>query len=319
MTSSSNTPPIAAVRGAPSRGKLLQLLQGGFGLAALLFWGVLFQRHWSELAAREWSLDPGLTVLALLAFCLYFLGLAVGWALTVRAMGYTPPLHKAMGVWLLSMPTRYVPGNLWHIATRVRLACSCRIPAEGVLASSAVEQALTVFSAACLGLAWLPSWEVAWWTGWTMPFLVLCLLALQPPILRFLLRLGSRLLGKSMPSFVLGYRRVAALFLWYGLVNATGGTAFLLLASAATLSLEAPWLFLASAYCLAYVIGYVSFLTPSGIGVREAALASMLVPHMSMLQAITLSLLARLVSTMGEAAAVLLAGLPLVGRPRPRP
>lgn len=319
VTSSLQATEAAIVQASAPRRNLLRLLKGGFGLAVLLFWGILIQRQWNQLSAREWSLDFGLAVIALLAFCLYFLGLGAGWALLVKAMGYSPPLGGALGAWLLSMPTRYVPGNLWHIATRVRLAGSQQVPAEGVLASSAVEQVLTVLSAACLGLAWLPSWMGTGWTGWTLAPLLAGMLALQPPVLHFLLHLGSRLLGRPMPSFTLGYRRMASLFLWYGLVNAVNGIAFLLLAAAAAPSPQALWPSLASAYCLAYVIGYLGLLTPSGIGVREAALASMLSLHMPISLAITLSLLARLFSTAGEAAAVLLVGLPLIGWPRPRP
>ncbi len=91
------------------------------------------------------------------------------------------------------------------------------------------------------------------------------------------------------------------------------GMAFALLASAAVQPPQAEWPAFASAYCLAYVVGYVSFLTPSGIGVREAALASMLSLYLPVPTTVTLSLLARLISTAGEGAAVLAVGLPLAG------
>ncbi len=301
------TPP----RSSRSRLRLLRL---GFGLLVALFWGILIARNWGELSTREWSLDVGWTAAALLAFALYFLGLGVGWTLVARAMGYRLPAGSGLGVWLLSMPARYVPGNVWHIAARVRLAGEHRVPAEGVVASSAVEQALTVLSAACLGLAWLPSLAGPGWAAPAAAFLVACLLALQPPVVRLLLNAAAKLLGRPAPPFALGYRRMVSLLVWYGLVNAANGAAFFLLVSATSHLPETLAPALGSAYCLAYVIGYVSFLTPSGVGVREAALASMLSLYMPLSGAITLSLLARLLSTAGEAAAVLLVGLPLATR-----
>ena len=46
-----------------------------------------------------------------------------------------------------------------------------------------------------------------------------------------------------------------------------------------------------------HVVGYLSFLTSSRIGVRKAAPASMLALHMPMSLELTLSLLARLLPT----------------------
>ena len=59
-------------------------------------------------------------------------------ALVVRAVGYDLSLGAALGVWRLSMPARYLSGSMWHVATRDHMADGHRVPAEGVLASSAV-------------------------------------------------------------------------------------------------------------------------------------------------------------------------------------
>ncbi|MGI5836600.1 MAG: lysylphosphatidylglycerol synthase domain-containing protein [Chloroflexota bacterium] len=298
------------------RRKIFRLLKLVFGLSIIIFWGILVRHYWDELLVREWSLDRGLAGVVTLAFCVYHLGLAIGWAFIVKAMGYRSPASRASAIWLLSMPARYIPGNLWHIVTRVRMSAGHKIPAEGVLASSTVEQALTVLSATFLGLAWLPILADDWWTGWTFAFLLACLFILQPPVLQYMLRLASRLLGKPMAPFTLDYRHIISIFLWYTLVNAANGAAFAFLVAATTPVSQAQLPWLVSAYCLAYVIGYVSFLTPSGIGVREVALASMMALYMPMSLALTFGLIARLLSIAGEALAVLLVGLPLSWRPR---
>lgn len=84
-----------------------------------------------------------------------------------------------------------------------------------------------------------------------MAFFLTCLLGLQPLVLRFLLRMGSRLLGKPVPPFTLGYRRMALLLLWYGLVNAANGVAFVLVGAAASPPPRGSWVPLASAYRVA--------------------------------------------------------------------
>ena len=60
----------------------------------------------------------------------------------------------------------------------------------------------------------------------------------------------------------------------------------------------------------AYLIGYVSFITPSGLGFREGALVAFLSPFFPTPVAVALALAARLWSTAGEMLGVLIAVLP---------
>lgn len=57
---------------------------------------------------------------------------------------------------------------------------------------------------------------------------------------------------------------------------------------------------------IAWVIGYISFITPSGLGVREGTLAALLALMYPMPVAIVASLLFRIVCTIGELIAILL-------------
>lgn len=61
------------------------------------------------------------------------------------------------------------------------------------------------------------------------------------------------------------------------------------------------------AAALAWAVGYLSFLTPSGLGVREALLVALLAQLYPLPVAIVSSLLFRLVATLGEVLAVALA------------
>lgn len=287
------------------------LLKGAVLAVIVVFWAVLVQRNWMELGRLELRLDPAWVLASLATFCLYFLGLGLGWGFVVRSLGYSCPLAAATRIWVVSMPARYVPGNVWHIVSRVRLAGGWGIPSEGVLVSSSIEQLLTVLTAAFLGIGWLTSFSGASWYQWVLPMSVVGLLAMQPPVIRFFLRLACRMLHRAEPTFQLGYRRMVLLFLWYAAVNLVNGVGLACLAVALGLAPAGGWGPAISAYCLAYVIGYLSFVTPSGLGVREAALTSMLSLSSPMAGAIALGLLARLLSMAGEAVAVLLATIVL--------
>jgi hypothetical protein len=85
----------------------------------------------------------------------------------------------------------------------------------------------------------------------------------------------------------------------------TNGVAFFLFVAATTpLALERLPAFIAM-NAGAYWIGYVSFITPSGMGFREGALALMLATYFPTPVAVALALAARLWSTAGELLGVL--------------
>ena len=286
------------------------VLKGSLAAAVVLFWALFIRRNWDALTTIDWSLEPLWAVAALVTFGLYYLAQGAGWSMIARATGHQLRMSPGIGIWLLSMPARYVPGNLWHIAARISLASGQGMPPGGVVLSSTVEQMLMVLSAACLGLAWIPSWMGASVLPWSAVLFLGCLIGLQPPALRRALAMASRVSGRRVGGVNLRYRHMALLMAWYMLVNSMNGLGFALLSTAAGRAGPDLWPSLASAYCLAYVVGYVSFLTPSGIGVREAALASMLGIYMSTPAALALTLLARLLSTGAEALAVSAFGLP---------
>lgn len=64
-----------------------------------------------------------------------------------------------------------------------------------------------------------------------------------------------------------------------------------------------------AAFCLAWVVGFLAFLTPGGLGVREGALAIFLVPLLPVPLPALVAILARLWWTLGELMAIALAAI----------
>lgn len=61
-----------------------------------------------------------------------------------------------------------------------------------------------------------------------------------------------------------------------------------------------------SAFCLSWIIGFLSFLTPAGLGVREGALAFLLQPSFPLFAAAALALLSRVWWILGDVLAWIL-------------
>src|SRR6266540_1070061 len=275
------------------------------------FFGFTLASRWHQVTAVKWSLDPSFFALACLALALSYALVAGLWAL---ALARAAPVRVAAGVriWFLANLARYVPGNVWSFVGAVELARREGAQRRTTLAVMALTQALSVGLALLLGLPVL----LAEWARLGRPALLglalvvsLALLGLalwRPlegrlrasypnlgPALDRLLRRGGGGAGAAAPvlprrGVVLGL--AAGYVLYWGLT----GLAFAALIRA-IFPLPASAIPLAVAgYAAGYAVGFLSLLTPAGLGVREGVLVLALAPVMPAGPALVVALVSRL-------------------------
>jgi uncharacterized membrane protein YbhN (UPF0104 family) len=285
-------------------------------LAALIvaaFWAILIRRQLTALNSYTWNIAPPYLLLALGCAAGYFGGLALCWSLLLSAMTTAKlNLATASRIWLMSMISRYVPGNVWHIVSRAAMAARLGVSAPLVVASATIEQGLTLAAAFGIVAATLPWWpEAALLTMdsrisrqiW-LPILVLGLLLLHPHILGRVLRWMSKLTKRPELAWNYHYPTMLALLLGYGATTVLQGFALAAVLAGTTTFSIAQVPFALGAAALAWALGYLSFLTPGGLGVREGVLAALLAQIMPVPAAIVASVIFRLICTLGELVAV---------------
>jgi hypothetical protein len=283
------------------------------GALVLLAWAIFLRSQLTELQRYPWQINPWAAGVGVLLGAAYFGGLAGCWALLLRSVSREAgrvSLAAAAQVWLLSMMTRYIPGNVWHILSRVALAGRLRVARTHVLSSATIEQVLTLLGALALFGLTLPLWGVLPGPqGWLVLLLPVGLLLLHPRLLGWLLRRAAVRLKRPELAWNYRMREIIVLVLAYGAAFALAGLSLwaLLWGLAPVALAQLPLVVGASA--LAWAVGYLSFLTPSGLGVREAALTALLALAYPLPVAIVGSLLFRVAATLGEGLAVLVAWL----------
>lgn len=273
------------------------------GSWAWFLWGQL-----DELRRYPWQLEPAPFAAGALWGAVYFAGLAVCWTLLLRTMGGAAravPLGAGAHIWLSTMLARYVPGNVWHIVGRVALAGRLGVSRGQVAASATVEQLLTLMGAlAVFGLS-LPLWRGgAGPEAWLLLLVPAGLALLHPRILGALMGWAARRLGRPELAWPYAYPTMLGLLGAYALANLAAGVALYVIVGALDRVEPGQAAFLAGAAALAWALGYLSFLTPSGLGVREAALAALLAQALPLPVALAASLAHRLALTLGEVIAV---------------
>ena len=280
-------------------------------------WTIFLFKQFDQLQTQEWNISiPGFTG-SLFFSTLYFLTLALGWALLLNSMAgekHIPGLSvfKAMRSWLLTIMSRYLPGNVWHVVSRMAFADQLSVSRMQILSSSTMEQGLTVIGAMLIAILSFPFWPLAaidqqWSSNFIlfMALFVLGLTMLHPRILGPILKWAGTRLDRPELNWELNYITIIRFVLIYALAAFIAGLALAAVIAGIGEFKTTNLIFIIGSSALAWVIGYLSFITPSGLGVREGVLTALLALVYPLPIAIVASLLFRVVCTLGEFAAVL--------------
>lgn len=188
------------------------------------------------------------------------------WRLISHRHGYQHGSTTNIRMWALSEFMRYIPGNIWSFAARWRGSVAAGVSKIGATQSLVIEALGLVGGAVLLvGLTMRPTW---WWIAIVG---ITVYAAIMP---RFLSWLGRKFRLEQTP-------RLSTLeLLWLTVIYAGSWLLFGLAHAAVYYSFPNPPLVLVVqliAYSVfAWLLGYLSLVTPMGLGVREFALASLL-------------------------------------------
>ena len=270
----------------------------------VLFGGVVYAvaRDWStvrDTIGRLSAVDLVVSELLVLA------GLAASvlvWRASLRELGPRVAVHHAAKIYLVGQLGKYLPGSFWAFLVQMQLASRVGVARVRALAASIVAAGVSVLTGVVVGLFLIPSigdGEV-WRYGVFAVLVVLCALALTPPVLTWLVGLGLRFVRRpplESPVTWAGMLRAAG----WALVSWTAyGISAWVLAVGAGAPAGASFLLCFAGVALAMTAGFVVFVAPSGIGVREAVLVAALSPVLDSGEALSVALVVRLVFTLAD-------------------
>ncbi len=244
---------------------------------------------------------------------LYGAALAVtvwAWGRMLNAMARPLPWHQHAYIYITTSVTRRLPGSLWHVAGRAMLYHQRAVPGRAVALASALEVAWMMVSGAAVVLLLWPLLARHMQNRWNGLLLIVAigiagLVLLHPASWRRLRRLSGEMEpGASGIRWQEGLGWLAA----YAVSWLCGGSIVLVLAhSLHPLPLQA-WAGVVASWVLAYLLGLMIAILPSGLGVAELSLTVALTAYMPPGIAALVAIASRLVFTMLEVGAALLMG-----------
>lgn len=241
-------------------------------LAAFAFVGKwlweLDRNVWSELG----HLRIGFLALAVLLFLGWFVTRFLAWRMISQRHGFQPGATWNIRMWTLSEFMRYIPGNVWSLAARWRGSIQAGVSRVGATQSLVIE-ALGLIGGAVLlvSLFMQPTW---WWVGIAAIMLYAWLMPRLLPLISRKFRLEE---GKHISSIELLLLTVLYAGSWtlFGLAHAAVYYSFPDPPAVLIVHVMAYSVF-------AWLLGYLSLVTPMGLGVREVALTGLLRSTQSM-------------------------------------
>lgn len=230
-----------------------------------------------EISEQSWQFDPLLAAASLVLLLLSLWLTPIGWTALCRDAGCTASAGELRGVWFTSQLGRYVPGKIWLLAGR---AGYLRTTGLSAVTSAGIPFFELLFTVAATGLIaasvalFTPGFltEGVLRTAAVFSGAALVLVPFLGPLKKLLYRIrfgggsGAVSKGFDVPGPGISLR----LLVFYTVVwVARGLSLYLWLTSFGVLN-RGLWACTAAAP-LSWLAGYIVFLVPGGIGVREAA------------------------------------------------
>lgn len=225
-------------------------------------------------------------------FLLWFLLRFRVWEFIIHRHGYEHGRGQNLRMWTTTELLRYIPGNVWSFAGRYRGARSGGVERGSTFQAIGLEAGGLVYGAALVSVMTIDSP-----LRWLGPISFVFLIAYGPRLIKKFLHLVKQetVLISRLESLIiiLGY---VGVWLIFGLAHAA-----LFQAMRSTLGSTGLWVAM-SVSVFSWLIGYITLITPMGLGIREATLAKSLstIGHVSIATAGLAALVSRLWMVISE-------------------
>jgi glycosyltransferase 2 family protein len=278
--------------------------------------------HWHDQAFRD-RLDrirPSALATAVLMFSIFLFAFrSLAWRHILASLGYRLPIRVTTRIWSHSELTRYVPGSVLQMISRVYLIKPYGIRGSVCTVSQILELSIFLLANLILAVACLLYFGIKqiqgparFWLIASSALVPILALALHPRIFYPVADTIMRYLGKPPLTRHVSFRSLVGTLAWNFIGLLWQSIAVFLITRDALQLKHDWWWIIAGAYSLAWCAGFLAFWAPGGIGVRELvfvtamqlalpnAVRQNLQPQTLAVFLASLSILLRLWTTTGE-------------------
>ncbi len=261
-------------------------------------------KNWRQIPFEQIRFNYWLVILSYACMFASFLTHAGVWKLMLAAYGAKLSYVHSFQIVVTSQLGKYIPGKVWFALGRMYLAKEFGVPERVSIVSVALESVLLVISGAVIALLTIVA---PWAQNFPLKYSLLALIIVvcglvvtHPRIFGRLVNLTTRMLKQESIQMNLTYAGMVGLLLLYSVCWFWQGIGFFFLIGSFYEIEMAKWPVIWGIYALAWITGFLSFLAPAGLGVREGLMTLLLSFYMPLSLAVVVALVARIWSTVAE-------------------
>ena len=278
----------------------------GFFIVSTIFYFLISElyENWHQVSNYDWGFNYlclGWSFVVLLSHCVL---MTIPWKLILeRFEGKNFSIRKGYKYWSLSQLGRYLPGKFWFVLGRVYLCNEEGFSKSATTASIIMELILTVLSGVFVFLLALPFMKFSSTIHhlyWLLLLIPIGLVSIHPLIFSKLFNFILRKLKRTEIQFDVSYSEIVSFVAFYMIIWLICGLAFFLFVNSLYHIGWSKFMAITGTFAVAWVIGFVSFVTPGGLGIRELALSVLLANYMPVPMAIVVALVSRIWFTVAE-------------------
>src|SRR6266566_2547378 len=216
-----------------------RVLQIGLPVVILVLFLQQVKSNWSQLTAHTFQWNPWLLALAFLGFMLQELSYGLIWQNILARLGARLGLRMCLRIYLASEFVRYIPGNVWHVLTRILWVSKYGVSRPVAFASMTIELVTKIAAGVLVFSASLLFWRDFGAIGSVLhgplvdilgiASIFALLVILHPRVLNGLLNQALRLLKRDPVRLGLRYRDILLITLAWCASWFVAGCAFYVL------------------------------------------------------------------------------------------
>lgn len=270
-------------------------------------------KNWSAITHYHWQFNffNSLALLFLLVGIYFVNGLS--WFLVYRSMGIKITYFKSLKILLLGNVARFIPGGVWQYASRAFLAKQEKIDgsitATAILIETIFTLSVGVILVSTIGLFWrLPVSYKSLELLLSIIFLLILIVFLlrNKKFTSYLLKIIQKFTRKGkITSINIPPHWVVILGISYLLQFLIDGSVLFFLISNVIVINFQDFFAVIGIFTISWLLGFISFFAPSGLGVQEITLAGMLSFYIPLSLAPFIAIIFRVVLLISEALMIL--------------
>ncbi len=259
--------------------------------------------NWAEVSDAVGRLSWWQVALSLAVSILFVWLTMLAWRAILNDAGDPVSAGPARRIFFVSQVAKYLPGSVWNFVAAAEMGADYNISRRRsvtVLLMSILVSVLTGLVLASIAFVFGPSALIGtyWWVLLIVPVL---LLVLYPPILNGLVAKALTMLGRDGIGKPFSGRAIATAAAWSTLSWIVAGfQVWLILTGLGNDPIFETYLLTLGGYALAWVVGFLVFFIPAGVGVREVALGASLAGLVPAGDVVLVVLLSRILFTLAD-------------------